>query len=83
MILGNITDLEHELTQIYGHVELVNTGKGFEIFLEGEPVDFIERIDQGVYAWRAWKRPSPSGANPDNQSQGGYVVVNIMAAMEI
>ncbi len=50
MILGNITDLEHELTQIYGRVELVNTGKGFEIFSEGEPVDFIERIDQGVYA---------------------------------
>jgi hypothetical protein len=51
MILGNITDLEHELMQMYGRVELVNTGNGFEIFSEGEPVDFIERIDHGVYAW--------------------------------
>jgi hypothetical protein len=51
MILGNITDLQHELTQIYGRVELVKTGNGFEIFSEGEPIDFIERIDRGVYAW--------------------------------
>lgn len=51
MILGNIIDLQHELTQTYGHVELVNTGNGFEIFSEGEPIDFIERIDRGVYAW--------------------------------
>lgn len=51
MILGNITDLEHELTQMYGNVELVNTENGFEIFSEGEPVDFIERVERGVYAW--------------------------------